>query len=239
MSGEEKLYEQVCKAHDAIADFRAKLLALLPIASGAGILLLLDRAASGPGQQHLSAIGGFGMLVTAGLYLYELRGIQRCNQLIECGKGLEAGLVQNEGGSDTDKFGAFRANPKAVLFGFVGATWAGRLIYPTVIGAWVYVALIGANSRLAGLGGVYCAAAVAVFCMILSAIVDWLQDQQLQVECKDENDKRDDRTTRTVCLVCLCVLFLILFAASVSNLVAMKQVEDPPVPDRPDVLNPS
>ena len=34
-------YEEICKAHDGIAEFRAKLLTLLPIASGAGIFLLL------------------------------------------------------------------------------------------------------------------------------------------------------------------------------------------------------
>ena len=34
-------YEHIWKAHDGISDFRAKLLALLPLASGAGIFLLL------------------------------------------------------------------------------------------------------------------------------------------------------------------------------------------------------
>ena len=35
------VYEKICQAHEAITDFRAKLLALLPIASGAGIFLLI------------------------------------------------------------------------------------------------------------------------------------------------------------------------------------------------------
>jgi hypothetical protein len=41
MATEEKVFEEVCKMHAGIADFRHKLLALLPVASGAGIFLLL------------------------------------------------------------------------------------------------------------------------------------------------------------------------------------------------------
>ncbi len=35
------VYGEICTAHHGIADFRAKLLALLPIASGAGLLAIL------------------------------------------------------------------------------------------------------------------------------------------------------------------------------------------------------
>jgi hypothetical protein len=84
-------YEMVCKTHDGIADFRAKLLALLPIASGAGIFLLLKNL-SPVGQQHLSIIGIFGISITVGLFLYELKNIQKCNSLIDCGKILESKL---------------------------------------------------------------------------------------------------------------------------------------------------
>ena len=34
------LYQETCKSHATITDFRAKLLALLPLASGTGALLL-------------------------------------------------------------------------------------------------------------------------------------------------------------------------------------------------------
>ena len=37
------VYEQICNAHNGIAEFRGKLLTLLPIASGAGIFLLLSK----------------------------------------------------------------------------------------------------------------------------------------------------------------------------------------------------
>lgn len=57
------VYEQVCDAHNGIADFRAKLLALLPIASGAGIFLLLSKDLDPRMMPHLVAFGIFGATV--------------------------------------------------------------------------------------------------------------------------------------------------------------------------------
>ncbi len=133
------IYEQVCNAHNSIADFRAKLLALLPIASGTGIFLLLSDKMNPEAKPHLVAIGTFGALITFGLFLYELRGIDRCRGLIQCGKALESRLLSRE------STGRFTSEPKAVLKEFVGITWASLVIYPTVIGTWTYVACMGTS----------------------------------------------------------------------------------------------
>jgi uncharacterized membrane protein YebE (DUF533 family) len=73
---------------------------LLPLASGAGLGLLL---AQGNGEVSrteaglLVALGAFGAVVTAGLFLYELRQIDVCKQLrnhaewLERQLGIEAG----------------------------------------------------------------------------------------------------------------------------------------------------
>lgn len=74
-------YTEVCKTHQGIADFRAKLLALLPLASGAGIFVILGSGTPKPGAADLAAIGLFGFAVTFGLFMYELRGIQHCHAL--------------------------------------------------------------------------------------------------------------------------------------------------------------
>jgi hypothetical protein len=77
-------YQEVCRSHAGITDFRAKLLALLPIASGTGISLLViqgDGALSTTDAGLLIALGIFGALVTTGLFLYELRQIDVCKQL--------------------------------------------------------------------------------------------------------------------------------------------------------------
>ena len=93
-------YQEVCRSHAVITDFRAKLLALLPIASGTGIGLLLIQGKdelSSTGAGLLVALGVFGATVTAGLFLYELRQIDLCKQLrnhaawIERQLGIEAG----------------------------------------------------------------------------------------------------------------------------------------------------
>jgi hypothetical protein len=106
----------------------------LPLASGAGIFLLLGQLSENqPLPKTLVAVGIFGFLVTLGLFTYELRGIQRCNALIEAGKALEAELgVQ----------GQFRLRPGAVN-GIIGTTLAARIIYPAVLAAWLFVALYG------------------------------------------------------------------------------------------------
>lgn len=93
-------YQEVCRSHVGITDFRAMLLALLPLASGAGLGLLL---AQGNGEVSRSeagvlvALGAFGAVGTAGLFLHELRQIDVCKQLrnhaewLELRLGIEAG----------------------------------------------------------------------------------------------------------------------------------------------------
>ena len=51
------VYGEVCQSYHAIADFRAKLLALLPVASGAGGLLIL--AEKDAVKDYLGSIGVF------------------------------------------------------------------------------------------------------------------------------------------------------------------------------------
>ena len=64
------IYQETCKTHNAIADFRAKLLALLPIASGTGVFLLLGKL-NGGDRKLLLAVGLFGFIVTFGLFMYD------------------------------------------------------------------------------------------------------------------------------------------------------------------------
>ena len=126
-------YEQVFRSHDGIVDFRAKLLALLPLASGAGIFLLLGRSPAS--NQHLPAIGAFGALVTIGLFLYELRGIQKCYALSACGKLLEKELKLTK----PHGIAAFTDEPKPFL-GLLSNALASAVVYSAVFGAWLYVA---------------------------------------------------------------------------------------------------
>jgi hypothetical protein len=84
-------YREVCASHRAITDFRGKLLALLPLAAGAGIYLLVPKSSSPDGiaPPYRLAVGLFGFLVTVGLFLHELRAIKHCGALIRLGRFLE------------------------------------------------------------------------------------------------------------------------------------------------------
>lgn len=92
-------YEEVCRSHAAITDFRAKLLALLPIASGAGIGLLSTQA---DGQADIPALlliaaGLFGAFVTVGLFFYEFHQMDDCQQLRNHGVWIERQLGMDAG----------------------------------------------------------------------------------------------------------------------------------------------
>src|SRR5438094_8764495 len=112
------IYQETCKTHNAIADFRAKLLALLPIASGTGVFLLLGKL-NGGDRKLLLAVGIFGFVVTFGLFMYELRGIEDCTALRGHGIAIEEALDLHE---DTGQF-LYWPKGKFNLVDEVGAAW--------------------------------------------------------------------------------------------------------------------
>jgi hypothetical protein len=139
-------YREVCQSHRTITDFRAKLLTILPLASGAGIFLLLRKQSEPLEASHLAAIGIFGFVVTFGLFLHELRGIAHCDDLIKLGKALEDQLGVH--GQFTREYsyyypsGDFRII-RGILHEIVGPIGAAWIIYPSVCLAWLYVAAVG------------------------------------------------------------------------------------------------
>jgi len=129
-------YQEVSNSYHAIDGFRGMLLGLLPLASGAGILLLINDSHIDTGkslaQGYATPIGIFGFVVTLGLFFYEINGIRRCNQLITDGQRLEGELGIK---------GAFLCYPNDVN-GYIGPPLAAFLIYPAVLAAWIFVALV-------------------------------------------------------------------------------------------------
>ena len=136
-------YQEVCKSYQSIADFRAKLLGFLPLASGAGVYAVLGDGKDPPGYAWVAGI--FGFLVTLGLFFYELRGVQRATALERAGRELELSMGLANG--------QFAEQPEAHLGGLVDARGAAWLIYPTVLAGWVYLAgvqRLGAGAALLG-----------------------------------------------------------------------------------------
>ena len=157
-------YQELCKSYQAIADFRAKLLGFLPLASGAGFFALLGNGKD-PAPYYTWVAGLFGFAITLGLFFYELRGLQRSAALEHTGRDLEAQLGLADG--------QFTTQPSANLYGFVDTRGAAWVIYPSVLAGWAYMAWL---QRL----GVLWAAVVAI--VIAVAMAAWLARRMKTVE---------------------------------------------------------
>ena len=107
---------------------------LLPLASGTGALLLLTGDAN---TRYFGPIGLYGLAITLGLFLCELRGIQSCIALRKQAAALEEKQDIPAG------HGQFRNRPQAALGGFVGAEGASWVVYLAILGGWAYVAGLG------------------------------------------------------------------------------------------------
>jgi hypothetical protein len=158
------LYEEVCRQHDGISDFRAKLLGFLPLAS-AGALVLLGENSTGPhAVLRLFGTGLFGMFVTIGLFIHEIRGIEKCVSLITAARLLEERLAN-------ELEGAFRSKRPGLE-----VRTPTRIIYFAVALAWAYVAVLAAVALPEALRPSHFAAATVPIVLVLGFIFwGWLE----------------------------------------------------------------
>lgn len=131
-------YKLLCTSYHAIDDFRAKLLGFLPLATGTGIFLLLDKlkgATTLPTEAKgtLAACGVFGFLITLGLFAFELYGIKKCSALLLAGQRMESLLGLDDG--------QFLKRPQNIA-GIVNEPFASGVIYPATLAAWSFFALL-------------------------------------------------------------------------------------------------
>lgn len=129
-------YQELCNRHQQIDDFRGKLLALLPIASGAAALVLL-RSNSSAVDKYLLPVGVYGMAITAGLFIYELHGIAVCKQIMEQARDLETHLHVPE------YSGQYRDRNQNFLHRIIEVEMASWIVYLSVVAGWVYIAGVG------------------------------------------------------------------------------------------------
>jgi hypothetical protein len=125
-------YQAACNRHQQIDDFRGKLLALLPIASGAAGLLLLSK--SDTWDKYLTPIGIYGFAATLGLFIYELYGVSNCKRIMD-----QAGALEDEL-DIPEKMGQFRDREKDPLHLLIAAEMASWIVYLSVLAGWLYVA---------------------------------------------------------------------------------------------------
>lgn len=134
----ETAYQQICSNYKDIDEFRSKLLALLPFATGAGIFLLLNKeVVTLPMKSFFLPVGLFGFAITLGLFVYEIYGIRKCHELIASGKRIEDLMYVD---------GAFTSRPRDLL-GFINEPFAAGIIYSAVLSAWTFIGLVFAWSK--------------------------------------------------------------------------------------------
>jgi hypothetical protein len=94
-----KIYDTCSEGYHKVDDFRAKLLGILPLASGIAVLSSLYIEQKHDDKyflnEHHIAIGLFGLVVTFGLLVYELKGIEKCTTFTKLGKWVESQMETN------------------------------------------------------------------------------------------------------------------------------------------------
>ena len=149
-------YDQLCQSYRAIDDFRAKLLGLLPLVTGGG-LVLLTKGVKDINPDLFLPVGVFGAFVTFGLLSYEIYDIRKCHALIIAGGRLEARLGLGAG--------QFIARPREV-WGVLNEPFAAAIIYPAVIAAWIFLATYSPPASPLGL-------AISVFALGFAVILGY------------------------------------------------------------------
>ena len=152
-------YQEICKSIHDIDDFRMKLLGLLPLTSLVGIFALgsdslfskvpevaqaAEVAKAAESGRLVAFIAIFAACLTLSLFVYEIRGILRCNDLIKRGAEIEKSL---------GTVGQFRVCMEEHECKRTAETWAKRavhffdaklaacVIYSTVSTAWVFTGM--------------------------------------------------------------------------------------------------
>jgi len=142
------LYQEICKSIHDVDDFRMKFLGLLPLTSLVGIFALgnnsLFATQTSESKRLIAFISIFAAVLTLSLFIYEIRGILRCHDLIIRGKEIEELLgakgqfyvcVEEHACKKQGKDWTERAN------NFFDAKLAACVIYSTVSTAWIFTAL--------------------------------------------------------------------------------------------------
>ncbi|MEH1887736.1 hypothetical protein [Nostoc sp.] len=140
-----RAYEEICKSYHALDDFRMKLLGFLPLSSLLGIFLVGDKKLSTDGNpsspELIAFISLFAAAFTIALFIYEIRGILRCNNLIQTGDEIEQLLgVKGQFRVCREEHQCNKRTSDRIA-GLFNAKLAACLIYSSVFAAWVFMGL--------------------------------------------------------------------------------------------------
>jgi Na+/proline symporter len=179
------VYDQLSTAYHAVDDFRARLIGLLPLASGVAFIGLLDPTKTNALTSHLREIGLLGMVITFGLLIYELKGIKKCTDFIFSGEAMEQVLLK--GTSLTGKFTELtKSAPK--FWKFATEPVASAIVYATVMAGWTFVASSSEHmekDKLIRVGVVW--PSIIVWVVIFAIVIAfWLRYKQFREHRKND-----------------------------------------------------
>ena len=124
-----KIYEQICTNIRVTDDISFKLMGLLPLISGAGLVTIL-LSAHPPGATMLVLLSLFAAAISLGLFRWELRNIQKCNRLITYADKFEKKALEH-----SDLKEAYVELPQSPQH--IGKGQAEKFIYPVTILTWL------------------------------------------------------------------------------------------------------
>jgi hypothetical protein len=172
------IYAESGANYRAMDDLRLRLLALLPLATGTGIFLLLKPDPS-PSARLTVPAGIFGVLATISLFFYELHGIEKCAHFIHRGQQIEKELNIR---------GSFTNRPHEV-FGVVSEFLPAKVIYPASLAGWAMVATASLTGSIHGLRVSYLIAlATGLIGVVSAAFVIRLRERARPAEWEEEDD---------------------------------------------------
>lgn len=154
------LYKDVSANIKATDEISFKLLGAVPLVSGilSGVLTVLgeSNALEGYEAPAVVALAVLGLFITAGLFRWELRNIQKCNWLISRAARLERQLfssedarIQFDGIASDDDLKAQEMQDVQIssVFKFPwGKTQSVKLVYSASLGAWLIPLIIATVS---------------------------------------------------------------------------------------------
>lgn len=151
-------YAEVGANYRAVDDLRLRLLALLPLATGTGIFLLVNSDS----REALSLPAGlFGVLATISLFFYELHGVEKCAHFIHRAQQLER---------DFQVRGAFTGRPHRIA-GVVSEILPAAIIYPASLAGWAFVAAYPLDDKIFWIPANYLIAAATFQLAVITASV--------------------------------------------------------------------
>lgn len=130
----EMEYQEIGKRYLTMQDFRLKLLGFLPLVSS-GLFLLIGKDGTPPQAELLLPIGLFGLFITLGCALFEIRVFRIHAALVHRGRSIESEL--NVEGMYHIASSSADPSPVGTYF---KTRYASAVIYLTTLLAWGYLA---------------------------------------------------------------------------------------------------